>query len=100
MQSDGLTEIKDGKTHRTDKAGVIWSTKIRVLSDTEVEFKSTADPSNAAPDFCLTAENGTLTRDPVTYTTIMKVARKEDKIRLSGQIQHGSVITMITMTKV
>lgn len=100
MQSDGVTEIKDGKTHRVDAAGCVWRTEITVLSDSEVEFKSTADPSNAKPDFCLTRENGELTRDPVTYTTIMKVARKEDKIRLSGQIQHGKIITVITMTKV
>lgn len=99
MQSDGITAIKDGETNRVDKAGCKWNTKITVLSDDEVKFESTADPSEAAPDFCLTRENGELTRDPVTYTTIMKVARKGDKIRLSGQIQHGSVTTVITMMK-
>lgn len=100
MQSDGVTEIKNGETDRVDKAGCKWHTKISVISDDEVKFESTADPTDAAPDFCLTKENGELTRDPVTYTTIMKVARKGDKIRLSGQIENGRVTTVITMTKV
>lgn len=99
MQSDGVTEIRNGETNRVDKAGCKWHTKISVLNDEEVKFESTADPSEAAADFCLTKENGELTRDPVTYTTIMKVARKGDKIRLSGQIENGRVITVITMMK-
>lgn len=99
MQSDGVTVIQNGETNRVDKAGCKWNTKISILSDDEVKFESTADPSEAAPDFCLTKENGELTRNSVTYTTIMKVARKGDKIRLSGQIQHGSVMTVITMMK-
>lgn len=99
MQSDGVTEIRNGETNRVDKAGCKWHTRITVLNDAEVQFESTADPTEAAPDFCLTKANGDLTRDPVTYTTIMKVARKDDKIRLSGQIEFGRVTTVITMTK-
>jgi hypothetical protein len=99
MQSDGVTVIQNGETNRVDKAGCRWNTQISILSDEEVKFESTADPTEAAPDFCLTRENGEPTRDPVTYTTIMKVARKGDKIRLSGQIQHGHVTTVITMLK-
>ena len=63
-------------------------------------FESTADPENAVPEFLLTNTRGELTHSPVTYTTTMKVTRKGDKIRLSGNIQHGSILTMITMTKV
>lgn len=100
MQSDGETVIQNGETNRVDAAGCKWHTKIVIISDDEVRFDSTADPTDAKPDFCLTRENGELTRDPVTYSTTMKVARKGDKIRLSGQIQHGHVITVITMTKI
>lgn len=100
MQSDGITTIHQGETSRTDSAGCKWHTKISVLSDNELRFESTADPSDAKPDFCLTNERGELTRDPVTYFTVMKVARKGDKLRLSGQIQHGKIVTMITMTKI
>lgn len=99
MQSDGITEIKNGETDRVDKAGCKWHTKLTILSDDEVQFESTADPSDAAPDFCLTKQSGELTRDPVTYTSIMKIARKGDKIRLSGQIENGKIITVITMMK-
>lgn len=100
MQSDGETIIKDGMTHRTDKAKVRWATKITPISDTEVLFESLADPTDAATDFCLTKPNGELTRDPVTYTTRLSVSRKGDKIRLSGQIEHGKIKTIITMTKI
>lgn len=100
MQSDGETEIINGQTSRVDKAKCKWNTVFTVLNENEVKMESMADPADAAPDFCLTLPNGSLTREPVTYTTILKVARKGDKIRLSGQIQNGSVITMLTMTKV
>ncbi len=100
MQSDGVTEIKNGETNRVDKAGCKWQTKLTVVNDEEVRFESIADPSEAAKDFCLTKPNGEMTRDPVTYTTIMKVARKGDKIRLSGQIENGKTITVITMMKI
>ena len=99
MRSDGMTEILDGKTSRTDSAGVKWTTCLTPVSDDEVLFESVADPSDAADDFCLTKANGELTRDPVTYTARLKVARKGDKIRLSGQITHGTTVTVITMTR-
>lgn len=100
MQSDGQTEIKNGTTSRTDKAGVRWTTKITPISDSEVLFQSTADPTAAAADFCLTKPNGELTRDPVTYEARLSVSRKGDKIRLSGQIEHGRIKTIITMIKI
>lgn len=100
MQSDGETELKDGRTDRTDKKGVRWTTRLAVLSDDEVSFESVADPSGADPDFCLTDARGAPTRDPVTYKTTLKVARKDDRIRLSGQIGHGNVVTVITMMKI
>lgn len=99
MQSDGQTRIENGTTSRTDKAGVRWTTKISLLSPTEVLFQSTADPTNAAPDFCLTKPNGELTRDPVTYEARLALSRKGDKIRISGQIEHGRIKTIITMIK-
>lgn len=100
MRSDGVTEIINGTTNRVDDAGVKWTTTLTPISDAEVAFESVADPTDAADDFCLTLPNGDLTRDPVTYKATLKVARKGDKIRLSGQIEHGKVTTVITMTKI
>jgi hypothetical protein len=100
MKSDGVTEIKNGRTSRVDAAGCKWSTELAILNDQEVKFVSTADPGEASADFLLTRENGELTHEPVTYTTVLKVARKENKIRLSGDIRHGNVLTVITMTKI
>ncbi len=99
-KSDGTTEIKDGRTHRIDDAGCVWTSQLVPLNDHEVEFISTADPTNANPDFCLTTANGQLTRDPVTYKTVLKMDRKGDKIRLSGQIEHGATTIIITMMKI
>jgi hypothetical protein len=100
MKSDGVTEVKNGKTERKDAAGVRWSTSFEVLSDSEVKLTSTADPSNAKEDFLLTKESGELTHEEVTYATILKASRKGDEIRLSGTIKHGDVSTIITMTKI
>jgi hypothetical protein len=100
MKSDGITEIKDGRTHRTDANGVEWTTQFTVASDTEVTMTSTADPKGARAEFLLTKENGELTNDPVTYTTALKVSRKGDEIRLSGTIQHGKVSTILNMMKI
>ena len=99
MKSDGMTEVKGGKTSRTDAAGCRWTTTFTVLSDAEVKFESVADPVEAAPDFLLTDEKGNLTHSPVTYATVLKVSRQGSKIRLSGTIQHGKISTVITMTK-
>lgn len=100
LKSDGITEIKNGKTDRTDSTGCKWTTELSIISDTEVKLISIADPSGASNEFLLTREDGSLTHDPVTYTTILKVSKKETKIRLSGNIQHGKTLTTITMTKI
>ncbi len=100
MKSDGITEIRGGKTHRRDEAGVEWTTQLSVLNDQEVQLTSTADPRGARQDFLLTKENGELTNNPVTYTAVLKVARKDNKIRLSGAITHGNISTVITMAKI
>ncbi len=99
MKSDGITEIKNGQTQRTDAAGVKWTTQLAVMSDGEVKLTSTADPGGASKDFLLTSETGELTHDPVVYTAVLKVSRKDNAIRLSGTIQHGKISTVITMAK-
>ena len=99
MKSDGITEIKNGRTQRTDAAGVKWTTQLDVLNDGEVKLTSTADPSGAKEDFLLTSETGELTHKPVVYTAVLKVSRKDSAIRLSGTIEHGKISTVITMAK-
>lgn len=98
-QSDGQTEIRGGQTRRYDRANCLWTSTFNVLSDTEVEMVSVADPAEATIDFLLTAPDGSPTRDAVTYTSILKMARKEDKIQLSGQIEYGGTLTFLTMRK-
>lgn len=100
MKSDGTTEVVNGRTHRTDAAGVQWTTEFAVLSDTEVRLTSTADPVKANQDFLLTNEKGDLTQEAVVYTAVLKAMRKNDKVCLSGNIQHGKISTLITMIKI
>lgn len=98
-RSDGSTEIRGGKTSRIDGNSVIWTSEFKILSETEVEMISVADPSRAKGDFALVRPDGSPTREPVTYRTIMKLARKGDKIQMSGRIEYGDEITLLTMRR-
>ena len=99
-RSDGMTEIRGGKTSRMDGNSVIWTSTFNILSDTEVEMISVADPSRAKGDFALIRPDGSPTREPVTYRTVMKLARKSDKIQMSGRIEYGDEVTLLTMRKI
>lgn len=99
-ESDGLTEIRDGKTERLDAAGCRWTSLFDIIDDTSVKMTSLADPSDARADFMLTRPDGSPTRDPVTYETTLRLSRREDgKIQMSGQIQYGSEIVLLTLRK-
>lgn len=99
-KSDGETEIRDGQTRRYDRVNCLWTSTFKILSDTEVEMTSVADPAEADLDFLLTRPDGSPTREAVTYKTILKLARKDDKILLSGQISYGGDVTFVTMRRI
>lgn len=99
-KSDGETEIRDGQTRRYDRANCLWTSTFKVLGETQVEMTSVADPKDADIDFLLTRPDGSPTREPVTYKSILKLARKDDKIQMSGQISYGGDLTFITMRKI
>ena len=99
-KSDGTTEIRGGKTERFDKANCKWTSNFTVLSENEVEMVSVADPANADSDFSLTNPDGSPTRQPVTYRAVLKLARKGEKIQMSGQIEYDNNITLLTMRKI
>ena len=61
---------------------------------------SVADPEDADIDFLLRRPDGSPTRDPVTYTSRLKLARKEDKIQMSGQIEYGDELVFLTLRKI
>ncbi len=98
-KSDGITEIVDGKTTRTDDNKVIWTSEFSIMNNKQIKMTSVADPSNAAGDFALNRPDGSPTREPVTYETVLRYARKGDKIQMSGQIEYGNEIIFITMRK-
>lgn len=99
-KSDGQTEIRDGQTRRYDRANCLWTSTFTIINDTEVEMVSVADPEKADIDFLLTKPDGSPTREPVTYKTILKLARKDDRIQMSGQIAYGKDLTFLTMRKI
>lgn len=98
-KSDGQTEIRDGQTRRYDRVNCLWTSTFKIISETEVEMISTADPSNADLDFLLTRPDGSPTRDKVIYKSVLRLARKEDKIQMSGQISYGGDLTFVTMRR-
>lgn len=99
-RSDGQTEIRNGQTWRYDEANVLWTSTFRVIDENQVEMTSHADPSKADLDHLLIGENGLPTSQPVTYTATLKLARKGDKLQMSGQIQFGPEIVMLTLRKI
>lgn len=98
-KSDGITEIKNGQTSRRDSANCLWTSTFNIISETEVEMISIADPSEADGDFSLTKPDGSPTREPVTYRALLKLARQGDKIQMSGQVEYDNDITLLTMRK-
>lgn len=98
-RSDGETEIRNSQTQRFDDANCSWTSTFTILSDTEVKMTSVADASKADVDFLLTAPDGSPTRGPVTYETTLKLARKGDKVQMSGQIHYGNDVVFLTLRK-
>lgn len=99
-RSDGETEIKNGQTERLDDANCKWTSTFTIIDDSSVKMISVADPTNADIDFSLTAPDGSPTRKPVTYETTLKLARKGDQIQMSGQIQYGNDVVILTMRSI
>lgn len=99
-RSDGETEIQESKTHRLDDANCEWTSTFEIISETEVKMTSIADATGADVDFLLTAPDGSLTRGPTTYESTLKLARKGDKIQISGQIEYGHDVVFLTMRKI
>lgn len=98
-RSDGETEIKNGQTERLDEANCKWTSTFTILSDDEVKMISVADASKAVADFLLTGPDGSPTRGPVTYESVLKLSRKGDRIQISGQIHYGNDTIFLTMRK-
>lgn len=99
-KSDGTTVISEGKTERWDDNNVLWTSTFEIMNNKEVKMTSVADPGKARPDFALTRPNGTPTREPVTYESILRLARKDDRIQMSGQIEYGNEIIFLTMRSI
>jgi len=98
-KSDGQTEIRGGETSRTDENGVVWTSSFTIMNNTQIKMVSVADPTNAAGDFALNRPDGSPTREPVTYESVLRYARKGDQVQMSGQIEYGKEIVFITLRR-
>lgn len=99
-KSDGVTEIRNGQTNRRDDSDILWTSTFTVMDDGQVKMVSVADPTEARNDAALIRPDGTPTRSPVTYESVMKLSRKGDRIQMSGQIQYGNEIVILTMRRI
>ncbi len=99
-RSDGETVIVNGQTKRYDDANCKWTSTFEVIGEKEVKMTSVADPSEADIDFLLIAPDGTPSRDIMTYEAILRFARKDDLVQMSGQIEYGVETVFITMRKI
>ncbi len=99
-KSDGVTEIRDGKTSRVDENKVVWTSEFVILNNKQIKMISVADPSKARSDFALNRPDGSPTREPVTYESILRFARKGDQIQMSGQIEYGKELIFITLRRI
>lgn len=99
-KSDGETEIREGRTSRIDENKVVWSSEFIVLNSKQVKMISIADPTRAAGDFALNRPDGSPTREPVTYESVLRYARKGNEVQMSGQIEYGKEIVFITLRKI
>lgn len=99
-RSDGETEIRNSQTERFDDANCKWTSTFTILNENEVKMVSVADPADAVVDFLLTAPDGSPTREAVTYETTLKLARKDDKIQMSGRIEYGHDVVLLTLRKI
>jgi hypothetical protein len=100
LNGDGVTEIINSQTYRKDKNGFIWESSFIIVSPTEIEMKSTVDPSHAGAGAFIKDAKGNPTKGIVTYTSTLKVEKIEGKLVLSGKIQHSDAVTHIIMTKI
>jgi len=99
LNGDGVTEIKNGLTYRKDKNGFIWESAFSIEGD-RVAMESTIDPSHATgPERFIKDEKGNLTSGMMTYRAMMDVKRDGGKLVLIGEINHGTIKTRLTMTK-
>jgi hypothetical protein len=97
---DGVTEVQNSQTYRVDDNNVKWTSTFEIMNENQVKMTSLADPTDAVSSFALNRPDGSPTRNPVTYESILKYARKGEQIQLSGQIEYGNEIIFLTMRKV
>jgi hypothetical protein len=99
INSDGRTEIKQGRTYRKDKNGYVWESIFTIIGPGRVELLSTLDPSFSDEDNFIKDNKNNLTREPVTYKGELLAQNERGRLVLTGEIRHGIVSTRIRMTR-
>lgn len=100
INGDGITEIRDGRTSRTDANGYKWESVFTVTGKGTVHLASTVDPSASHEDNFIKDNKNNLTREKVTYKGDLTASEVKGKLVLAGEIKAGIVTTRLTLTKV
>lgn len=100
LNADGLTDIKQGRTYRKDKNGLIWESAFKIIARDKIAMESTCDPSLADEEVYIKDDKNNLTRSKVTYRGELIVRRIGNKLLLQGEIRSGIVTTRLTLTKI
>ena len=100
LNSDGITEIKNGLTFRKDNKGCTWESSFMPIFGDQVKVESTVDPSTAPKDVMIHDVAGNPTRETVLYKSILNSKIVDGKIVMSGTIICGDETIELIMTQI
>lgn len=100
INGDGMTEIRQGRTSRTDANGFVWESVFSVAGKDKILLSSTLDPGKSNEDAYIKDNKNNLTREKVTYSGELAVSEAGGKLVLKGEIRAGIVTTRLTMTRI
>lgn len=91
--------IKDGHSHMEDIYGCVWDTHYEIVDDQHVKMTAKADQSHADMDHPLSGESGRASGENLTFESVLKVSHKDNDVHMSGQINIGDDVVIITLHK-
>jgi len=95
-----VIQIENGQSHFKDMYGCIWDTTFKTIDEDHIKMTAQVDQSQVDMDHVLSAESGRASAENLTYESLLKISRKDDSIHLSGQIEIGDDIVIISLHKV
>lgn len=95
-----VIQIENGQSHFEDIYGCVWDTLFEVIDDEHIRMSAYVDQSKADMDHVLSSDSGRASGENLKYESLLKLARKGDDMHLSGQINIGDDIVIISLHKI